>query len=228
MTTFLDGIKQAYPAQYYAIYDVTAEGPTPATKIVDMWNAKGANGEAVPYTDLLSLPVAASMAALTGDQFALAAGAPFVWIEAGAILYPDRYYAKYDASASQPTTVMGWVDAWSMSKLSYPDIAGTVVTLPAAKDMIAVAAADWHDMAFRAPTGKGVQGGRVIDYTAPVPLVTQAQGVMGQVGQWASMATAMGETFGSQTKAYVAEIKAIIAGTSTATALPAAPITYTD
>lgn len=227
MTTFLDGIKQAYPAQYYAIYEPIADGPVPATRIVDVWNATDANGESVLYADLLSLPVAASLVPLTGDQFALAAGAAFIWIEAGVILYPDRYYAKYDVSALQPTTVMGWVDAWATSKLSYMD-AGTVVRLPAAKDMIAVAAADWNDMAFRAPTGKGVQAGRVIDYMPPVSLVTQAQGVMGQVGQWASMATAMGETFGAQTKAYVAEIKAIIAGTSTATALPAAPITYTD
>ncbi|WP_244284869.1 hypothetical protein [Acetobacter persici] len=87
--------------------------------------------------------------------------------------YPDRYYAAYDLSATQPTPVTGWYDTWGMS---------SVTTVPPASNLLPVSAEDWSDTtSFRLPTGRGVLAGKVIDYTAPippVPLATQARNAL--------------------------------------------------
>lgn len=72
--------------------------------------------------------------------------------------YPDRYYARYDLTATQPTAVTGWYDTWDMS---------SVANVPAASDMIIISEENWNDITFRLSVGKGVQDGKIIDYTAP-------------------------------------------------------------
>ncbi|GBQ08738.1 hypothetical protein [Saccharibacter floricola] len=133
--------------------------------------------------------------------------------------YPQRFYASYDTEAPQPTIVRGWYDTWSLASLSH---------VPPASDMIAITANDWEDEThFRLPTGRGIQDGKIVDYTPPSPaisLTTQAKNVMQAVQQQASMVSAMGETFGPKMRDYVQALRAIISGSdTTSTALPTAP-----
>ncbi|MEN3168724.1 hypothetical protein [Gluconobacter sp. OJB] len=82
--------------------------------------------------------------------------------------YPARYYASYDTTATQPTIVTGWYDTGDMS---------TLENVPDAADMIAITGAQWNDSTFRLPNGKGVNKGKIVDYTAPAyvpPLTDQA------------------------------------------------------
>ncbi|WP_144880545.1 hypothetical protein [Gluconacetobacter diazotrophicus] len=137
--------------------------------------------------------------------------------------YPDRYYASYDTTATQPTIITGWYDTWDMS---------TVSNVPDVSKLIVVDETDWNNTtSFRLSMGKGVQDGKIIDYTlpvAPVPLTTQAQTAMTWVNQQASLVTAMGETFSDTGKAYVKALQAIISGTdTTSTELPEKPTSLT-
>ncbi|WP_061488006.1 hypothetical protein [Acetobacter tropicalis] len=127
--------------------------------------------------------------------------------------YPERYYARYDTKAAQPTVVTGWFDTWGMS-----DVSG----LPNASEMIAVPRENFQD---HATSGVGVQDGRLISYTAPAPIKDLAgYELTGWVASQASMASAMGETFTSDMKAYVKAVQAIADGTDTAsTKLPDRP-----
>ena len=129
--------------------------------------------------------------------------------------FPDRYYVSYDTTAPQPTIITGWYDTWSMSDVS---------NVPKIEDMVIVTESQWNDPTFHAPTGKGVENGKVIDYVPPVPLATQAKNAMVWVQQQASMASAMGEEFTDTMKAYVKALQAIIKGTdTTSTELPKQP-----
>ncbi|MBS1017255.1 hypothetical protein KBX73_15025 [Acetobacter persici] len=130
--------------------------------------------------------------------------------------YPDRYYASYDKTNY---VVTGWYDTWEMS---------SVTNVPSAGDMVVVTPAQWNDTtSFRLPTGKGVIGSKIVDYTppaTPIPLTTQAETAMTWVQDQATMASAMGETFTADMKAYVATLRAIISGDdSTSTELPERP-----
>lgn len=133
--------------------------------------------------------------------------------------YPNRYYASYDITATQPTPVTGWYDTWDMS---------SVANVPSANDMIPVTEAQWNDTtSFRKPMGKGVKDGAIIDYTppaTPIPLTTQAQTEMAWINQKAALTAAMGETFTQDMKDYVKAIQAIISGADkTSVELPARP-----
>lgn len=131
--------------------------------------------------------------------------------------YPDRYYASYDKTASQPTAVTGWYDTWDMSSVS---------NVPAASDMIVVTESEWNDISFRVSIGKGVKDGVIVDYTSEVtvPIKTQAANELTWISSEASLASAMGETFTDAMKAYVKAIQAIANGTDTASAsLPDRP-----
>ena len=129
--------------------------------------------------------------------------------------YPARYYASYDATATQPTPVSGWYDTWDM---------GNVSNVPPASDMIALTEAQWE---AHLPAGQGVQAGAIVSYTPPaavVPLKTQAASAQAWIIQQANLAAAMGEVFTADMKAYVLAIDAIANGTdTTSTALPAQP-----
>ncbi|OAG78051.1 hypothetical protein Amal_00667 [Acetobacter malorum] len=134
--------------------------------------------------------------------------------------YPDRYYASYDVTASQPTPVTGWYDTWAMSSLE---------DVPLASNLIPVAYQDWANTdAFRLPTGRGVQNGKIIDYTPPVqpvPLATQAQDALVAARQ--SVWNEYGSINLPTPEPWVDYLKALMAianGTDTiSTALPAAP-----
>lgn len=132
--------------------------------------------------------------------------------------YPKRYYASYNTTASQPTPVTGWFDTWDMS---------SVDNVPSADDMIPVTESQWNDTTFRKPNGKGVKDGVIVDYTppaTPIPLTTQAQSAMSWVNEQASLASAMGETFTDDMKAYVKALRDIISGSdTTSTELPKQP-----
>lgn len=133
--------------------------------------------------------------------------------------YPNRYYASYDKEATQPTPVNGWFDTWDMSSVS---------NVPSASEMIPVTETQWNDTTtFRLPMGKGVKDGVIVDYTppvTPVPLTTQAQSAMSWVNEQAALASAMGETFTDDMKAYVKALRDIISGSdTTSTKLPEQP-----
>lgn len=132
--------------------------------------------------------------------------------------YPAQYYAMYDTAAPQPTPVTGWFDTWNM---------GSIANVPPASEMIAVTADQWNDTAFRLPAGKGIQGGKVIDYTAPaivISLAAQAENELSWISQQGSLASAMGETFTEAMRSYVKAIQAIASGTdTTSTDLPPRP-----
>lgn len=136
--------------------------------------------------------------------------------------YPDRYYASYDTTATQPTPVTGWYDTWSMSSVS---------AVPAVSDLIPISADDWANVdSFRLPIGRGVQDGKIVDYTAPVepvPLTTQAASALSVARQ------TVWDEYGSINEAtpdawvtYLKALAAIVNGTdTTSTTLPTAPTT---
>lgn len=133
-------------------------------------------------------------------------------------LYPARFYASYDTKAAQPTQVTGWYDTWSM---------GTTDGIPVAGDMIPISQEDWDNRSvFRMPVGRGVENGKIVDYTPPlvnVPIKDQATNELIWINQQASLAMAMGETFTSDMRAYVSTVRALSNGTQTATELPSRP-----
>lgn len=135
------------------------------------------------------------------------------------IAYPEQYYASYDTTATQPTIVTGWYDTWVMS---------SVVNVPDAKDMIPVTAQQWNDTTFRLQSGKGVQGGEIIDYTAPsVPIPLKAQATTALVTARAYVTnnyTMLNESTPDEWVAYLKALMAIENGNDTTSmALPTAP-----
>jgi hypothetical protein len=72
-----------------------------------------------------------------------------------------------------------------------------------------------------------VINGQLVDYappTVPVPLKTQATTAQAWIQQQANLASAMGEVFTADMKAYVLAVNAIASGAdTTSTALPAQP-----
>lgn len=134
--------------------------------------------------------------------------------------YPDRYYASYDTTATQPTPVTGWYDTWSMT---------SVANVPAASGMIAVSETDWNNTTtFRLPTGRGVQSGAIIDYTpaaVAIPLATQAESALATARTYvANNYTILNESTPTDWVTYLKALMAIANGTdTTSTALPESP-----
>lgn len=213
-TTSLTGaavIASAWPARYYAAYDTTATGITTVTALYDVQSAN---------TVVQNLPAATAMVALTEEQWLMTAGAVNIWVQNGALLYPARYYAAYDTTATQPTIVTGWCDTWGMS---------SVTSVPATSALIAISRQDWADTKeFRLPVGRGVQAGKIIDYSPPVkplPLATQATAALaaGRQTVWNEYGSLNDPTPDSWV-AYLKGLAAIANGTDTAsTPLPSAP-----
>lgn len=134
--------------------------------------------------------------------------------------YPDRYYASYDTTATQPTPVTGWYDTWGMSNVS---------NVPEAANMVAISESDWNnDDTFRLPVGRGVLSGKIIDYTpppTPVPLKTQAKEALATSRQtvWDEYGS-LNETTPDNWVTYLKALMAIANGTdTTSTKLPTAP-----
>ncbi|OUI89167.1 hypothetical protein HK17_15935 [Acetobacter indonesiensis] len=133
--------------------------------------------------------------------------------------YPERYYASYDTTATQPTRVTGWYDTWGMSDVS---------NVPAAADMIVVTSTEWNDTTFRIPVGKGVKDGAIVDYTAPVPaipLATQAATALATARTYVTNNyTMLNESTPATWVTYLKALMAITNGTdTTSTELPAEP-----
>ena len=202
-------IAAAYPDRYYAIYDKAATTSVAyASDIVDTM---------ADTTKINALPAAADMVPLTQAQWILAQTAPHIPISGGKLLYPDRFYAYYDSTASQPTMVIGFYDVWEKSSL---------ISIPDLTNMIPIAPSDWASQAFRS-TGKGVQGGKIIDYTPPVPLQVQARMVLAGVPAvtWAKFGS-KGQTVPQSWVDYQDALQALADGADTAsTELPAEPTT---
>lgn len=204
-------LKAAYPAQYYGI-----SGGTPAIikSVYDVWSGTDNTGMSQNIT---GLPAADQLVSLTADQFAQFSASLNMGVDENThtLLYPARFYARYDNKAAQPTGVTGWYDTWEMS---------TTSALPPAPDMVALTSSEWE---VRMTGPQGVQGNALVSYSPPpvlVPLPQQAQNEMSWITEQASMAGAMGETFSDAMKAYVKAIKAIANGTDTTSqSLPARP-----
>ncbi|MGS0648981.1 hypothetical protein ACU81Q_15290 [Komagataeibacter melomenusus] len=126
--------------------------------------------------------------------------------------YPARYYATLD-------TPCAWYDMWVYS---------SVDGLPPVSQLFPMTSEQWAAKGGNVGTkSMAVVNGQLVDYTppvVPVPLKTQAAAAQAWIMQQANLATAMGEVFTADMKAYVTAINAIAGGTdTTSTALPAQP-----
>jgi hypothetical protein len=205
----LDELKAAYPAQYYGLCDASASGVSSLITAVDAWAVNGVYAGA-------NLPAAAAMIALTAGQYALAQGASSIPVQGGALLYPARYYAGYDTTAAQPTHVTGWFDSWDMTSLA---------AVPAATAMVALSPAQWADPALRMASGKGVQGGAIVDCIQTDTLPVQAQAALNAARAYVQNTyLILNEATPDAWVAYIKALMAIANGTDTAaTALPVQP-----
>ena len=133
-------------------------------------------------------------------------------------LYPARYYASYDTTATQPTQVTGWYDTWDMSSVSL---------VPDASKMVAVTEAQWNDTSFRLPVGKGVKDSAIVDYTVPVALSTQATSALAAARTYVSNHyTMLNKSTPTAWVTYLEALMAISDGDdTTSTTLPTAPTT---
>jgi hypothetical protein len=126
--------------------------------------------------------------------------------------YPARYYASMDKPCA-------WYDMWSCASMD---------GLPAASALFAMTAEQWAAKGGNSGTkSMAVINGQLVDYappTVPVPLKTQATTAQAWIQQQANLASAMGEVFTADMKAYVLAVNAIASGAdTTSTALPAQP-----
>ena len=219
--TALAAIKAAYPQQYYGTYDKTATTVSKLTSAIDVWSAEDANGTQI---DILGLAAASDMIPLTSGQFSLAKNASNIWVLSGSLAWPSRYYASYDTTATQPTAVTGWFDAWSIGG---DGAASPPAVLPSAADLVAVTSAQWEDSSFHVSVGKGVQSGAIVDYTAPVviPLKDQAATALASARTYVNNNyTMLNEATPDAWVTYLKALMAIAIGAdTTSTALPTAP-----
>lgn len=86
-------------------------------------------------------------------------------------LYPARYYASYDHSATQPTPVTGWFDMGFYSNLD---------GFPPASELLPLTPEQWKN---RLPCGQGVQNGKIVPYIPPKTLDRQRAVLSGLTNQ---------------------------------------------
>ena len=219
-TTLYNLDRSAYPGQYYGQIDTT--NSVLQIPALDVWNCVYINGQ--PISNILELPAAADMVALTSEQVSLLQEAPMsghlivpVDVTSKTLRYPARYYCDGGAPAA-------FYDMWGYSSTDH---------LPDISELHPVTSAQWAERQNSAATGLkqsfwNTASGSLEPYTPPavvVPLSTKAQSEMsGWVNQQAVLATAMGETFTDEMKAYVKAIQAIATGADTSsTELPQRP-----
>lgn len=137
------------------------------------------------------------------------------------------YYAVIRSESIFPALVMGW-DWDKTSPTGTPQQAQaasgfTLVPLPSKNDTWLTDPQRW-ECQYQVDAS-----GTLSTAPAPVtPLKDQAQAALQNVQQQASMVSAMGETFGPQTRDYVTKIRAIINGSdTTSTTLPQTPTNWT-
>ncbi|MFT8922721.1 hypothetical protein [Acetobacter sp.] len=164
------------------------------------------------------MPAAADMVAITSDQWALAqipsySGNLQIPVSGTTIQYPARFYCDKNT----PCSVF---DMWGYSN---------VTSATAIGDLYAVTPAQYAERLLN-PRNQyyDTATGQLADYVPPpvvIPLKTQAASAMVWIQQQANLASAMGQLFTADMKAYVKAIAAIAGGTdTTSTALPARPI----
>ncbi|MFT8419208.1 MAG: hypothetical protein ABF636_10340 [Acetobacter sp.] len=201
----LDAIKSAYPDQYYATVSAGA-----VDQLIDAWASQKTNG--------LPLPAASGMIVVTSDQWGLAqvpsySGSLKISVSGTTIQYPARFYCDKNT----PCSVF---DMWGYSN---------VTSATAIGDLYAITPAQYADRLLN-PRNQyyNAATGQLADYVPPpvvIPLKTQAASAMVWIQQQANLASAMGQVFTADMKAYVKAIAAIANGTdTTSTALPERPI----
>lgn len=211
MTTALDAIKEAYPEQYYGVPSTDGNS---VTDVINVWTASSILSRQI---ELLGLPAASALVPMTEGQSALAAVAGrtgCLTIPARDLIlqYPDRFYCN----KAKPCAVY---DMWGFS---------SAPTEPALGDLYAITAAEYFDRQDN-PRQQyyDTASEKLADYTPPVVAPTLSELAASEqawVQQQANLAAAMGQTFTTDMRAYVAAINAIAAGTDTvSTALPVRP-----
>ncbi|OUJ03869.1 hypothetical protein HK15_08875 [Acetobacter orientalis] len=208
--TAAQAIQAAYPAQYYG---VIASGKISA--LLDVWAAETINGTGF---DLLSLPAASSLVALTAEQWALAkvssiSGMLNVFVSGSSIEYPARFYCT-------KTTPCAVYDLWGFGDLD---------NAPAVADLYAITASEYADrLANPRAQYYDTSTGKLDNYVAPVvpvPLKTQAATLLAQQQTYVMQTyTLYGDVTPPDWLSYLKTLRAIANGTdSTSTTLPTAP-----
>ncbi|MFT8367556.1 MAG: hypothetical protein ABF646_02265 [Acetobacter papayae] len=212
MTTALDAIKAAYPAQYYGDYSA---GYLTRSTLIDVWNGVTQDKQSV---NLLSLPAASDLLTLTSDQWTLSnvagvTGHFYVPVSAEALAYPQRFYCDKNA----PCAVY---DMWGFS---------SAPTEPALTDLYSITAAAYTDrQANPRQQYYDTATGALADYAAPVPVITLAQQATTVL---ATARTTVYNNYGILNEAtpdtWVAYLKALMAiangSDATSTELPSQP-----
>lgn len=123
--------------------------------------------------------------------------------------YPARYYASLDKPCA-------WYDTWAMSK---PEV------IPPVSELYAMTEAEWQAKGGDyGSKSMAVIDGKLVPYVQTVSVQHQAENELSWINQQAALASAMGETFTDEMKAYVKAIKAIATGADTSsTELPQRP-----
>lgn len=203
-------VQGAYPAQYYAVIDGGKLGV-----LLDVWSGRSISGQTF---NILTLPAASALIALTADQWSLASvpsrtGSSNIFLTGSAISYPDRYYCD----KGSPCQVY---DMWGYS---------AAPSEPVLADLYPITSAEYEDRQINyRQQYYNTTTGKLADYVAPVvpvPLKDQASAeVSGWIQSQINYAAAMGEAFTDAMKSYVKAVSAIASGAdTTSTALPARP-----
>ena len=123
--------------------------------------------------------------------------------------YPARYYASLDKPCA-------WYDTWVMSK---PEV------IPPVSELYAMTEAEWQAKGGDyGSKSMAVIDGKLVPYVQTVSVQHQAENELSWINQQAALASAMGETFTDEMKAYVKAIQAIATGADTSsTELPQRP-----
>ena len=219
-TTLSNLVRSAYPGQYYGQIDTT--NGVLQMPALDVWNFTTINGQ--PISNILELPAAADMVALTSEQVSLLQEAPMsghlivpVDVTSKMLKYPARYYCDGDAPAA-------FYDTWGYSSTDH---------LPDISELHPATSAQWTERQSSAATGLkqyvwNTESGSLETYTPPavvVPLATQAQSALATARTYVSNNyTMLNEPTPDNWVTYLKALMAIANGTdTTSTTLPTAP-----
>lgn len=136
-------------------------------------------------------------------------------------------YAHFDSTVSQPAPVKGWFDTVQHNYSEPPNAQPpNFKLLPAAADLLELTDAQWQG---RMSGLQAVSAGALVPYTPPVPPVPLAQQAkaaldkMDAPGGCAIRCFKAGVAFPAPWQAYTLALRAIVGGSSDATAMPVEP-----